>query len=278
MDSQTQKIVCIVAAQRAGTTALQAAIAGDATVRNFGEIFQDTPPDETAPQRPARSFQDFARMHDVRLADAMRKKYADDLAERYIAFLGEAAAGRHVLLDVKLNAWLALSPAWGYPNDEPLFLRHLKRHGAIFVFVWRENLAEQVLSVFISRKLGVWHNIDADKVGGRQFKAPLKWLKKEALLICQSEAAMLGHLSDYGDKIVIAYEDLFRDGRLGDGFRASFRDLSGIELRPAPPGIRRNSVAKSEIVPNYEGAIMAIRKVAAAHRDRRFARAAQDGG
>lgn len=266
-----QKIVCVVAAQRAGTTALQGILARSGAMRNFGEIFQD-PMDAVSPSATAgSSFFAFARLHDIRLADSMKKKIADEIAERYIASLREAAKDKHVLVDIKLNSWMALSPAWVYAQDEPFFMQHLKRHGATFIFVWRANLVEQVLSMAISRKLGIWHNIDAEKVDGRTFKATIKKIQKDAKLICLGEAAMHEHLADYDNKIEIAYEDLFRDGKLSDSFVSAFRTLTGIAVSTdSPTGIRRNSVDKSRIVTNYSRAASTIDEVQARYRSDLF--------
>ena len=109
---------------------------------------------------------------------------------------------------MKLNSWSVLSSWWRYPHHEPFFLHHLEAEGrAPSVFIWRENLGEQVLSRFIARELGIWHNLTAEKVAGRTLKAPIEWLKKVAALIIRAEVDMLDHLCDYPGKVVIRYED-----------------------------------------------------------------------
>ena len=64
-----------------------------------------------------------------------------------------------------------------------------------------------MLSRFIARELGIWHNLTAEKVAGRTLKAPIEWLKKVAALIIRAEVDMLDHLCDYPGKVVIRYED-----------------------------------------------------------------------
>lgn len=249
-----QRIICITAGQRAGTTALQQAIAQSPAVRSYGEIFH------MVDRR--RSFHAFARQNGVALADAMGPKGASAIAKHYMDWLKLEAGSAHVLIDVKLNSWLALSPAWQYPHEEPFFSRWLKREHAIFIFVWRQSLADQILSLFISRELDIWHNLTPERVGNRKLTAPIGKLERLASLLCRSEADMREHLEDYADKIVISYEELYRDGALGDAFKASFRTLTGIALSATPPRIQPNDVNKRGIVTNYDEAAAAIDSVA----------------
>ena len=165
-----QRIICITAGQRAGTTALQQAIAHSRAARSYGEIFQ-AERDGTIDRR--RSFHAFARQNGVALADAMGPQGANAIAQHYLDWLKPEAGSRYVLIDVKLNSWLALSPAWQYPHEEPFFSRWLKREHAIFIFIWRQSVADQILSLFISRELGIWHNLTPERLGNRKLTAPI---------------------------------------------------------------------------------------------------------
>jgi hypothetical protein len=255
-----QRIICITAGQRAGTTALQRAIAHSGAARSYGEIFQ-AEPDGTTDNR--RSFNAFARQNGIALADAMGTQGASSIARHYLDWLKQGAGSGHVLIDVKLNSWLALSPAWQYPHEEPYFSRWLKGEHAIFIFIWRQSLADQILSLFISRELGIWHNLTPERVGDRKLTAPIGKLERLASLMCRSEADMHEHLLDYRDKIVISYEELYRNGALADTFKASFHALTGIALSAMPARIRPNDVDKRGIVTNYDEAAAAIESVAA---------------
>lgn len=253
-----QQLICITAGQRAGTTALQRALGASGKVRNFGEIFQTRNP-QGDPHGP---FLKFIRANDIRLADAMTSTDVSSVATTFLRDLQTQAGDKHVLVDVKLNSWLALTPAWHYSHEEPFFLRFLKRNLATIIFVWRRNLAEQVLSAFISQELGIWHNIDADSVAGRTFDAPIARVRRAATMLCLAERDMHTQLAKYERKIVIAYEDLFADGELAPQFRDRFARVFGEDLNlAATPGIRRNSVPKSEIVTNYERAVNAVSAV-----------------
>jgi len=256
----TRRIICITAGQRAGTTALQWAIVQGGAARNYGEIFQVA---RDGMSDRHRTFHAFAREKCLALADMMQPGRAGTAARQYLDWLKEGAGAKHVLVDVKLNSWLALSPAWQYPHEEPFFSKCLKREHAIFIFLWRRSLAEQILSLFIARELGIWHNLTREKVANRRLTAPIGKLERLASLMCRSESDMREHLQDYADKIVISYEDLYRDGALGDAFKASFGALTGIALSATPLRIRPNDVDKRGIVTNYDEAAAAIDSIAA---------------
>ena len=145
-----QRVICITAAQRAGTTALQFALQA-AGIVNFGEVFHDEPL-----KGSMGSFLSFARKQDLRITDTSTRAAAAAIAERYLGWLRETAAPGHFLIDVKLNSWLAINPWWQYSRSEPVFLGRLKRERAVILFIWRENLADQLLSQFIAREVGIW--------------------------------------------------------------------------------------------------------------------------
>lgn len=247
-----QRLICITAAPRTGTTALEGAlVAGN--VMNFGEVFH------THPLKDATgTFLRFAEDHRIQLSETITRSGTAAIAERYLNWLREQATPRHVLIDVKLNSWSVLSPWWRYPYQEPFFLRHLKRNGAAFVFIWREDLGDQVLSRFIARELGIWHNLTPEKVAGRTLRAPLEWLNKAAGLIIHAEAAMLDHLCDYPAKVVIRYEDLFENGVLTERFRNALRRIAGIDLPHGICAISQNSACKRDIIENYDEVVAAM--------------------
>ena len=247
-----QRLVCITAAPRTGTTALEGALAAE-NVMNFGEVFHTHPLKDAV-----GTFLRFAEDHNIRLSETITRAGTAAIAERYLNWLREQAAPRHVLIDVKLNSWFVLSPWWRYPQHEPFFLHHLKRNGAAFVFIWREDLGDQVLSRFIARELGIWHNLTAEKVAGRTLRAPIAWLKKAAGLISRAEADMLDHLCDYPAKVVIRYEDLFENGVLTERFRKALRRIAGIDLPHGICAIAQNSACKRDIIENYDEVVAAM--------------------
>jgi hypothetical protein len=261
-----QRIICIIANRRAGTTALQRAIELTGAAINYGEIFK-VDADESGGRR--RRFLEFVRENDIRLADALLVRGASAIVKRYLDWLKEGAGSKHVVIDVKFDAWFAISPAWQYPHEEPFFLRQLKQARAVLLFVWRESLADQILSNAISDELGIWHYLDAKKAGGRKFEVQIEKVERLAMLICRSEADMFRHIRNYANKIVVKYEDLFEDGDPSPDFADAFKKLTGIEFaRGQKGGIRPNSVPKDEIITNYDEAVATINKIAAKHRSR----------
>jgi hypothetical protein len=259
-----QKIICIVAGQRAGTTALQSAIEATNAAVNYGEIFHTDP---LKVPKPRRMFLNFAQEKNIGIADIMFAEKATAIANDYLASLEADARPKHVLIDVKFNSWPILSPAWRYSTREPFFFQCLKQKGAVFLFVWRENLSEQVLSNFIMRKTGVLHNLDRKMVAGRKFEAPIQDVKWLATQICRSEAHMHACLKSCPEKIIIKYEDLFHGGILTERIKAALNKFVKIEFPDGPLGdIRPNAVAKRDIISNYDEAASAIAEIAAKHR------------
>ena len=222
-------------------------------VLNFGEIFH-THPLKDAPG----TFLRFAEDNNIRLSETATGSGTAAIAERYLNWLREQADPRHVLIDVKLNSWSVLSQWWRYPHHEPFFLYHLKRNGTAFVFIWREDLCDQVLSRFIARELGIWHNLTAEKVACRTLRAPVEWLKNVAGLIARAEIDMLDHLIDYPAKVVIRYEDLFENGVLTERFRNSLRRIAGLDLVHGICPIAQNSACKRDIIENYDEVVVAM--------------------
>ncbi|MBA2334253.1 MAG: hypothetical protein H0V90_04880 [Blastocatellia bacterium] len=241
------RLICITAAQRSGTTALQFALEA-AGLKIFSEVFHTAPLNDGA-----GSFVRFAREHNVRLCETTTRAEVVKIADSYLGWIRELSASRHIVIDVKLNSWPVLSPWWRYPHQEPFFLTHLKRQKAVLIFIWRENLADQLLSQLIACEFGIWHNLTAEKTAGRTLTAPLGRLKELAGWVTRAEVELLDHLRDYPLKIVLRYEDLFTPNDLSDTFRQRFAEVAEIDLpkRTLMP-VRPNTVPKRSIVTNYD--------------------------
>lgn len=265
--NRAQRLICIIAAQRAGTTALQHVIRA-AGIVNYGEIFHPQPLKEAT-----GTFLRFADEQNIRLVETTTRAGTAAIADRYLDWLSAQAAPEDFLIDVKLNSWSILSPWWKYPHREPLFLSQLKQRRAIFILIWRDNLADQVISQFIANEFGIWHNLTDTKVAGRTIAAPVERMRDLALTISRAEADMLDHLRNYPGKIVIRYEDLFRDGVLAEQFRSTFRQVADLDL---PRGnfarVRPSSADKRAIVENYDEVVDAIQPISERRRQQIEAR------
>jgi hypothetical protein len=80
----TQNVICILASQRSGTTALQDAIASNGSIKSYGEIFQMLP-GEVGERR--RLFWSFVRERGTAYVDAVSPKGAAQLAKGYLDWL-----------------------------------------------------------------------------------------------------------------------------------------------------------------------------------------------
>src|ERR1700722_2972585 len=152
----TQQIVCIVARQRSGTTALQANLAATGRLHNFGEIFQTEGVDKPG------SFFGYCRSRQILFTDMFAPRFLPTLCAAYISHLRELAQGKHVLIDVKFNSWGVIRPAWRSLHEEPYFLQFLKKQDTLFVFIRREDLAEQIISTHIAKAHDQWQNLATD--------------------------------------------------------------------------------------------------------------------
>src|SRR5262249_29389593 len=154
--------------------------------------------------------------NDIRITDTLTRSGTRAIAQRYLAWLRGLAGPNHFLIDVKFNSWNVLNSWWHYVQNEPVFLSHLKRERAVIALIWRENLIDQLLSQFIAIEFDIWHNLTPETVGGRTCRVPAAWLKRMGKAIVRAEIDMLEHLRDYPAKVVMRYEDLFKDGCLSN--------------------------------------------------------------
>ena len=71
---------------------------------NFGEVFHTHPLKDSV-----GTFLRFAEDHNIRLSETITRAGTATIAERYLNWLREQAAPRHVLIDVKLiPGWFCL--------------------------------------------------------------------------------------------------------------------------------------------------------------------------
>ena len=249
-------LLCIVASQRAGTTALQSALGRSGSFLNLSEIFQ------TNESRRAGNFLDYARELRINVADLATFADARRVCEEYLDHIEAMDPDRVPVIDVKFNAWYAIHPFWAYPQAEPLLMQVLKQRGASFVFVRRRDLASQVLSEEIARHTGVWHDLD-DEVPLECFAVNLGAVRAKARQIVLAEKFFAGRLAQYPLCRRVAYEDMF-DGDFVDPALAEFCLSSvGIEepvkLRPS---IAKNAGDKAGQITNHAEAVEAIEDVA----------------
>jgi LPS sulfotransferase NodH len=252
-----QKVICVVAGKRSGTTALGHFLASTGLIKNFGEIFHS----ET-PEAPG-SFFGFCARQDVKVTDFQTRRSAHAVCDSFMKYLEECAGGRHVLIDVKFNSWMFLQVPWRYPQQEPFFLAYLKERAANFIFLQRENLADQILSEHVARLSQKWHQLRAEDLPKEMPAADIGKLKTQARMVCLAEKFFTRALSNYGKAVFLKYETTFDDGILNENaLRKLSKMLEQELLVPRSSKFEVNNVDKSKVVPNYHAAKAAIDEVA----------------
>jgi len=255
LDAAMSKYLCIVAGQRAGTTALQGALGSTGKFLNFSEIFHTAPPDMRG------TFLEFCKERDLRVVDMATETQTQQVALEYLAHLQHIAKPKIPLLDIKLNSWHAIRPFWGYVHQMPFFMNVLLKTDAFFLFIRRREIVEQVLSEQIARSAEKWHGLeDSDIVKQIEIKSAL--VANQARLILQSETFLLGCLRSSGRLIAIDYEDLYPDGFVNPQLLRALQEKLAVELPTIlKPSIQKNALEKRQIVANYDEVSSAIAQI-----------------
>jgi LPS sulfotransferase NodH len=255
------QLICIVARQRSGTTALQGILAQTGRVESFGEIFHTDRLDKPG------SFFGFCRDKKVLLSDVAAAPDLEKLCRRYLEHLTTIAGRKHRLIDVKYNSWDAVRPAWRYPQEEPFFLSFLKRMDTLFIFVRRLDIAEQIISGHIARANDQWQNLALTSSNQAQIEIDIGKVRREARFICQAESFLWRHLKSYKRLLHFTYETLYEDSNLALEARARISEALGGNLAfPDIPPIRKNEVDKAASVKNYQAVVAAVEKVVATYK------------
>lgn len=254
--------LCIVAGQRAGTTALQSALGSTGLFFNFREIFHTAPPDSSG------SFLEFSRRQNLLVADMATETDARKVALDYLAYLRDVAKDKVPLLDVKLNSWHVIKPFWSYVHQMPFFMEVLLNRGANFLLIRRRDIVEQVVSEKIARSTDIWHGLENNDIVG-QIEINPALSAAQARLILQGEAFVLACLDASNRLIAIDYEDLYPDGSVNPRLLRALQDKLGINLPTnLTPSIKKNVPDKRRVVANYDQVSQAINNIA-----KRFPRA-----
>lgn len=251
------KFLCIVAGQRAGTTALQSALAGTARFANFKEIFHTDPPAE----EKSGYYLDFAREQQLGLDDLASTPRATQVAQGYLDHLEALAGERKPLIDVKLNSWHALRPFWWYVHQEPFFMQQLIQRGTLFLFIRRRSVLDQVLSEQIARVTQKWHQLEEGEVP-EGVQVDVQQVRNQARLIIQSENFLWGCLRQRARCMAVEYDELYQDGAVNPAVTDVLRETFEVKLPDVvKPPIAKNAGKKKSIVENYEDAENVVAQV-----------------
>jgi LPS sulfotransferase NodH len=250
-------LLCIVAGQRTGTTALRSALHSTGAFHNFGEIFQ------TTTTHHAGNFLAYAKNRHLEVAEMAMPEQARAVALDYLNSLAELAGARIPLIDVKLNSWQIIRPFWGYLHEPPSLMRILARQNCTFLFIRRRDLAAQIMSACLARSAGKWHELKQADVR-TPITLEIADVKQRAALILQSEAALLSFLSTYRRLISTYYEDLFVDNRLNGSVLSQLSAIMKIPLpEPRKLSLEKNDLNKKALVCNFDEVARAVADVVA---------------
>ena len=252
---ELSQYLCIVAGQRAGTTALQGALGSTGKFLNFSEIFHTEPPNLRG------TFLEFCRTRDIRVADMALESKTQQIAMEYLAHLRELADPKLPLLDIKLNSWHVIKPFWSYVHQTPFFMKVLMKNDAVFLFIRRRDIVEQILSEHIARSTEKWHGLEDGDLSG-QIEVNPNQVAGQARLILQSERFLYGCLRPSQRLLAIDYEDLYPDGFVNPRLLSALQSKLGISLpSELKPSIQKNAPDKRQIVANYDEVSQAIADV-----------------
>ncbi len=249
------RLLCIIAGQRSGTTAVKNALEESGKFRNFSEIFH------TEDNRDPHSFLDYARAGDLKIEDITTSEKVAALSRRYIDYLAANAEGRIPLIDVKHNQWGVLRAFWGYFHATPPFLTALKAKGAGFLFISRRNLTDQILSEEIAHAAGKWHNLTADDRPD-SFAVDIAKIEWRARRILHAEHLLYDAVADDPNVIFAEYEELFFSGGICPRVTTRLEAMFGLPLgKASTQAIVKNEADKRAIVSNYAQADAAVQRL-----------------
>jgi hypothetical protein len=216
---------------------------------DFGEIFHD--------DRAMTSFAflDFLERWPDPLSTILDYEACRQIASAYLRQLPFESQGRRVLIDIKHNAWGILRPLWQYPHDEPLFMTALKGLRSTFIHLRRQNLADQIISYYLSINPHVWHDALSwdripSQIRGQRLDPVLA--RKLCIFFESAEALTESFLVGYPRRIHLTYETTFDNGVLSQDAATKLSNELGVPTRVAALSSRQNLIDKREVVSNYD--------------------------
>ena len=249
-----RRFLVITAGQRTGTTALGSTLGGTGAFRYFGEIFHDAPDREL-------SFVDWMRTKQKLWVDMFSREGAENTAEEYFEYLSDAAGDALPLVDIKLNSWMTFHPGWTYPDQVPFLLDFLYRHGAVFLFLRRKNLTSQILSEFVARHLGKWHDVTDKDTSNVRFTVPVDEIEERATNIIAAEKLVATSLAGARSVLSLCYEDLYQGGKISSDVTTFLNREFGLSLADLQPHMSKNAGDPSALVANYDAVVAAVREI-----------------
>lgn len=251
-----KKFLCIIAGQRAGTTALQSALSATGKFHNFGEIFQ------TALPRHPGAFLDYCKDKNLPIENLFSDASLKTTTNRYINHLQKLTGTKYPLIDIKFNSWSILRQPWAYPGEQPFLMQRLKARQTAFLMISRDNIADQIMSEKIARHLGKWHNLTSEAAEGKRFTIAKDKAVKHARQTLYAERFFYSKLNKYPHFKHVTYDELYSSNTYPEALAKFFNDEFEIQLPDTfKPAIKKNVIDKAHIVENYEDVVAEINKM-----------------
>jgi LPS sulfotransferase NodH len=242
-------LICILCNPRSGSTALRAAFGTNGQLMDCGEIFHD---DRSLAHPP---FLDFLEQWPRPLLAMLDHREANAVSDAFLKRLRSDARGRSILIDVKHNSWGVLRPLWKFPHEPSLFFNLLRDLETRFLFLKRRNLADQVISFHLATRSELWHETLTPENAGNRL-APHELPAARAMELCslfvEAEALTARWLGPYFYQLPLYYEDVFEGDAVAAKAAAELARFTGLKVDTAPLPLRRNRVAKREVITNYD--------------------------
>jgi len=247
MDSP--RIICVLSNPRSGSTALRSALCTGGALRDFGEIFHHDPSQTAFP------FLEFLRRWPDPVGAMLDYEGCIALARAYLDQLAFEAQGVTPVIDIKHNAWGVLRPLWQFPHDRPRFLAALRARRAVFIFLRRANLGDQVISYHIANHTNIWHaEISMDDIPAqiRGRNMDLGQASEICSLFEQAERLVARFCDNYPQIIRLTYETVFEGGVLAADAAEALSQVLGTTITPVDLPFRPNRADKRQVVANYD--------------------------
>ena len=154
------KIVCILAPQRSGTTVIGNIIKKSNVAQYYGEIFHNE--FEDVHENFFHYLDHNPEIQSLNQNPTRRNRF--QIFEKYITHLCTLSTSEHIVLDVKQNSIHHFNGFWHDPTRMPLFLEFGKTLSFSFLRIERENLFLQALSTQVAIKLKQYHFKDCSAI------------------------------------------------------------------------------------------------------------------
>jgi hypothetical protein len=251
------KPLIISGAERTGTTAIRDALEASGHFWNHGEVFNFANDPRYVTQT---GFLRFIEQLSFSAQNWRTETEASALLESYFLYLSNRSKALHPVLDVKLNSWMSLVPQPRYPSQIPFLLETIIKEKYPVILCYRRNVANQVVSLMVSKHFDRWHNVKMSDLRG-SITLDIEHATNIARQIILSEKLVASALSQYQNMCVVVHEEHKIDfGNRGPLSRFLLRNYR-VKLDNADKRkIHLSEYDKAKVIKNYVAVRSAINR------------------